>query len=357
MTNIGPKKRDAFLDVAKGLAIILVVIGHVIQGSSSSFDDLLGFKIIYSFHMPLFIFLSGAVASIAFDSALVTGGVSRVYADAWLKIKKAAIRLLLPFLAWCVLNQLIYHHADSVMNAMVLAFRRPDTALWFLLAIFYCIVLTSLFQILFALLLRTFKLSKIFISRAEEIFSNEMIQIALMILIWWAIKDHTPYGGGLALLKPYFIYYALGMGFYKYTQGNFSNWYSIIAGLVFMLLSPLWLRSAEFQYAGEIVLPYAVLYLYAGVVAISGAFVVLGLAKLISSSKPMPIKNFLILCGQLSLGIYAIHYFFLAYSPKVVMPLLASVAISFILNKIPLLRTVFLGESYSKNQPISSKSK
>jgi hypothetical protein len=175
-----------------------------------------------------------------------------------------------------------------------------------------------------------------------------MIQIALMILIWWAIKDHTPYGGGLALLKPYFIYYVLGMGFYKYTQGNFSNWYSVFAGAIFMLLSPIWLRSAEHQYAGGIALPYAALYLYAGVVAISGTFVVLGLAKVIASSKILPIKNFLILCGQLSLGIYAIHYFFLAYTPKVVMPLLASVVISFILNKIPLLRTIFLGESYGK---------
>jgi fucose 4-O-acetylase-like acetyltransferase len=348
MTNISPKKRDSFLDIAKGVAIILVVIGHVIQGSSANFDDLLDFKIIYSFHMPLFIFLSGAVASIAFDSSLVSRGVNQVYAEAWLKIKKGAIRLLLPFLAWCALNQLIYHHADSIMNALVLSFRRPDTALWFLLAIFYCIVLTSLFQILFALIIKILKRFKIAGSKLEEILSNELIQIALMILIWWAIKDHAPHGAGLALLKPYFIYYALGMGFYKYTQGNFSNWYSVVAGAIFLLLSPLWLRSAEYQYAGEIVLPYIAIYLYAGIVAISGTFAVLGLAKVISSSKLRPIKNFLILCGQLSLGIYAIHYFFLAYSPKVITPLLASIAISFILNKIPLLRTVFLGESNNK---------
>ena len=55
MTKAGAiKSRDSFLDIAKGLAIILVVIGHVLQGSAENFDDLLGFKIIYSFHMPLF---------------------------------------------------------------------------------------------------------------------------------------------------------------------------------------------------------------------------------------------------------------------------------------------------------------
>ena len=56
---IATKNRDLFLDIAKGLAIILVVVGHVVQGSATNFDDLLWFKVIYSFHMPLFVFLSG----------------------------------------------------------------------------------------------------------------------------------------------------------------------------------------------------------------------------------------------------------------------------------------------------------
>ena len=348
MTHFGTPNRDVFLDIAKGLAIILVILGHVLQGSTANFDDLLGFKMIYSFHMPLFIFLSGAVASIAFDPRLINGGVERTFKDACSRIKKALIRLMLPFLAWCVLNQLIYHHAESVMSALVLAFRRPDTALWFLLAIFYCIVLTCIFQLLFALILRVFKVLNIFGARVEEIFSNEIIQIVLMIFIWWMIKDRTPHGGGLALLKPYFIYYALGMGFYRYTRGNYSNWYSVLAGLIFLLLSPFWLRTAEFQYAGVMVLPKAALYMYASLVAISGTFAVLGIAKLISSTKLGPIKNFFILCGQLSLGIYAIHYFFLAYSPKVITPLLASIAISYLLNRVPIARTVFLGESYRR---------
>jgi hypothetical protein len=176
-----------------------------------------------------------------------------------------------------------------------------------------------------------------------------MIQISLMILIWWIIKDHTPHGGGLALLKPYFIYYALGMGFYRYTGGNYSNWYSVLAGVIFIFLSPFWLRTAEFQYAGTIALPYIALYMYASLVAISGAFVVLGIAKMISSSKLRYIKDFLIISGQLSLGIYALHYFFLAYSPKFITPLLASIAISYVLNKVPIVRTIFLGESYYNN--------
>lgn len=60
------KERSLYLDVVKGLAIILVVVGHCIQFGSGAdvlrsgvfFADPL-FKFIYSFHMPLFMLVSG----------------------------------------------------------------------------------------------------------------------------------------------------------------------------------------------------------------------------------------------------------------------------------------------------------
>lgn len=59
------RNRNIVIDVSKGVAIILVVIGHVIQFGTSGegFWDNNLFKIIYSFHMPLFIFLSGYVSA------------------------------------------------------------------------------------------------------------------------------------------------------------------------------------------------------------------------------------------------------------------------------------------------------
>lgn len=338
------KNRDSFLDIAKGLAITLVVIGHVAQGSAANFDDLLIFKIIYSFHMPLFIFLSGAVAAINFDSRLITQGLRGASLVGCQKIKKAAIRLLIPFVSWCIVNQLVYHHADGLVNALVLAFRRPDTALWFLLAIFYCIALTSIFQILFALILSTLKLLKIHGQKIQILFSNEKFQILFMILLWWAIKERSPHGAGLGLLKPYFIYYAIGLGFYKYTQEHFSNVYTILAGMTFVSLAPFWLRTANFQYAGSIQLPFVVLYFYAGVVAISGILLFLGFTRILNSQHNSLLKKFLILCGQLSLGIYATHYFFLAFFPKVIAPLVLSFGASILMNRIPLIRIIFLGE-------------
>ena len=58
--------RDLTLDLTKGILITLVVLGHCIQYSlgeewltSSQFFENIVFKIIYSFHMPLFMMISG----------------------------------------------------------------------------------------------------------------------------------------------------------------------------------------------------------------------------------------------------------------------------------------------------------
>jgi len=48
-------KRIEYIDIARGIGILLVVLGHNDFGYISPF----GHKLIYSFHMPLFFFLSG----------------------------------------------------------------------------------------------------------------------------------------------------------------------------------------------------------------------------------------------------------------------------------------------------------
>lgn len=58
--------RNIYLDVVKVFTIVCVVLGHCIQYGSGKtylngglfFDDIV-FKIIYSFHMPLFMIISG----------------------------------------------------------------------------------------------------------------------------------------------------------------------------------------------------------------------------------------------------------------------------------------------------------
>jgi fucose 4-O-acetylase-like acetyltransferase len=53
---MGTNRRIDFLDIAKGIGIILVVMGHYVPHST---EPRLLFNWIYSFHMPLFFFISG----------------------------------------------------------------------------------------------------------------------------------------------------------------------------------------------------------------------------------------------------------------------------------------------------------
>ena len=57
--------RLIYLDALRGFAILLVVVGHLIQYNyQSALDDPI-FNAIYSFHMPLFFFISGASCSLS----------------------------------------------------------------------------------------------------------------------------------------------------------------------------------------------------------------------------------------------------------------------------------------------------
>lgn len=57
--TITPKKRILWIDIAKGIAIILVILGHTIPFGSLSRN------LIFSFHMPLFFILSGMTFHVA----------------------------------------------------------------------------------------------------------------------------------------------------------------------------------------------------------------------------------------------------------------------------------------------------
>lgn len=57
------KDRLVYIDIAKGIAIILVVIGHLLQYNFSGTYKHILFNWIYSFHMPVFMMLSGYVSA------------------------------------------------------------------------------------------------------------------------------------------------------------------------------------------------------------------------------------------------------------------------------------------------------
>ena len=53
------KSRNIYFDILKGIAIILVAYGHVLQTFNSNRESSIIGKTIYAFHMLLFMLISG----------------------------------------------------------------------------------------------------------------------------------------------------------------------------------------------------------------------------------------------------------------------------------------------------------
>jgi len=129
-----PANRNVLIDILKGVAIILVVLGHAIQFNTISSSNNLVFKFIYLFHMPLFMFLSGY---------LVFG--TKVFD--WKFISKKFKSLVIPFLSWrvvtIVLSVLVLNL--NFLNLIIRTITDPsDGGLWFLLILFFNFLLLSI---------------------------------------------------------------------------------------------------------------------------------------------------------------------------------------------------------------------
>lgn len=73
------RERESWLDACKGIAIILVVMGHIIDGNMakgalSGYAWEIIYNIIYLFHMPLFFVLSGVALAASKRKNLAGGG-------------------------------------------------------------------------------------------------------------------------------------------------------------------------------------------------------------------------------------------------------------------------------------------
>lgn len=130
--------RNELLDIIKGVAIIFVVLGHCIQYGSGSkylggllFFDNTVFKIIYSFHMPLFMLVSGYLFNISacrhsFKNVLLSRFTT----------------LIIPIFVWAggtIVLKSIISNTDITFFYFIKTYLKTSlTTLWFLWAIFFC---------------------------------------------------------------------------------------------------------------------------------------------------------------------------------------------------------------------------
>ena len=127
-------KRDPFIDIIKGVAILLVLVGHAIQFASGAeyqrtgaFYDNVLFKVIYSFHMPLFMVVSGYL----FHHSVTHRSFGLIV---WNKVRTLIIPIFsFAFIVWILRFNPQYSLVDQLRNYLSVT----RFTLWFLWALFY----------------------------------------------------------------------------------------------------------------------------------------------------------------------------------------------------------------------------
>lgn len=119
------RQRDYKMDNLRFLLIFLVLMGHFMELFKGEFTSNL-YKIIYSFHMPAFLFLTGYFARF--------------------NRRKIVFQLIYPY----ILFQILYRIFDALLykgkDTFTIKFGTPYWLLWYLLVTIFCYLLLPLFD-------------------------------------------------------------------------------------------------------------------------------------------------------------------------------------------------------------------
>ena len=318
--------RDLFLDCLKGFAIATVVLGHTFQNATPDFDHYLPFRLVYSFHMPMFMFVSGMTASFSVSRRLNTELDFSSYAD---EIRSKALRLLLPFVTWAVIQYFMIHpegYSAATWLAHVIQF--PDNGLWFLLELFQC----SCLMILVSIAVQ-YAFGRLVARRPSEISNPATLYIVLILvgLLAYVVMRLAPLSAAF-LPKLHFIYFFAGVVFHILRPAGLGNSIRWIPYVIFVALVPFWYRTETSPMALLFGHPGLANSLYRYLVAFAGTLAFIDLVRFFADKTTAFLTRPVAFAGKRSLDIYAIHFYFLAYFPPVIAPIAISLGVSFLLR-------------------------
>lgn len=282
-------KRIVSLDIAKAICIILVVIGHYIPDNSPEWYRMLH-DVIYTFHMPLFMFASGYVY-IATKKEISYGQF----------LMKKIKRLMLPYFvtsAIIISIKILTQGSMSVDNPVTAMsylrmFYLPEAGyfLWFIWALWWMFVIVPLFKT----------------PRSRAIFF-------LLCLVIHYVPMNLPTEFCIAQFKSMLVYFMLGVFVFENRFLNrFIKEFSINkfvgASLLFVLFEVLYFSlndSISFRNIIGLILPFI------------GILFILELSKIICYNQEIGNNNFLMIVSVSSYIIYLFHTTFEGFTKAIV---------------------------------------
>lgn len=264
------KQRIMYIDQLKGLAILLVVMGHVC--SKSFLIDGTEFNYFYSsFHMPLFMFLSGLFA--------YKGILHWNMLEFARFLKKKTLRIIVPFIIWGGCLSLATHGRLTDIYTGV------NSSLWFLPALFYSMIWGFSAN-------KLVSLAKANKSLSINIITNILLYVLLLIGYKYSVLHKIPFILSFIKLYPFFI---IGVWMSRY---YFVRKLIIESDLVCLIS----------------IIAYIICWIYKDMlplqVRFTGLFAIIILMNFFKSAEHS-IPHVLTIAGKYSLEIYLFHWFLL----------------------------------------------
>lgn len=325
-------RRIEYIDYVKAFAIFLVVMGHAIQqlwGTAVDCDSIL-YRFIYSFHMPLFFFLSGfcAYREGRSNKSILT------------EIQRKAIALLVPYVIWGGVRSILLN--ESIVHCV---FFLVHGGLWFLLClfeIFACFYVLERF--------------------ASSINKNKKLWIDVLVYLGFAIcliviYKFVLYGTTFALifdidmLTLHFKYFIFGYLLHKYSRME-----SLFTSPVFISVSFILFWIVLFLEYNPY---YSIINFFTLTIAASTAILIIyNYFKSVDLS--LHVKPIFLHIGRFTLDIYILHMFFFTglkglreYVTPLVDNLIIVLILSASLSAINMAICILFSSIISKNKYLS----
>ena len=119
-------ERNRIVDIMRGIAILMVVLGHTMTGCTQGAEKSFLYNVVWSLQMPLFILISGYVTKYSreIDSA----------SSFWSYVKRRTVAYLLPWAVWSFLIRGLVLGQHDYLNIRWLLWHM-DSGYWFLATI------------------------------------------------------------------------------------------------------------------------------------------------------------------------------------------------------------------------------
>lgn len=240
------------IDIIKGIAIILVVIGHIVQLREGTQHVV--YQWIYKYHMDIFFFCSGLV----FSGLDMKSGIQ----DVLTITKNKTFRLCVPYFVWTFIIFSIDKQSFTFSN-IVDYLRYPKYGLWFLKSLFQY----SIFVIIFYYIISLVKYC--FVKKTELLFILSLLLLAL-------VQSDS-----------HFFYFIVGITFNRFSdlQEYLLNRFCVMLASVLLILSIFISKIPNY-----LIVASAILYIYN-----------------LGEKMPDKLKTQIVLMGKNSMPIFLLH--------------------------------------------------